>query len=316
MVKQIIYALKKISKSINDLWQSHDEAYRYTFWGFVYFLIALIPILFITKFSSRDNAIIRYICYYFDILLLYSAIAALCIHCYVNNKLQIGRILTGFIKAIYKLLLIILAIVWMPTIILLILANSFKIFRVIMKNFNRYFNFGAVLVITIAMVLCLFSLDLKLAEIIGSFVIRILAENNWSEVNSTIEVFIFIILLKIEFDIIFLTICKLLECFRVKKISNNKGKLWTEVVYKETNESKEKSKDEELNEESIKNENIRKESLFYKKQSWKIQLIILVLIYTIAAFFKQFSSVANELKDAVTIITLIMLIRDKNKEWS
>lgn len=315
MIKQIVYNLKKINKSIDDLWQSHDEAYKYTYLGFVYFFLALIPILLFTV-SDIDNFIIRCIFYYFDTLFLYSAIVTLCIYCYVNNKLQIGKTITRIIKTIYVLLLTILTIVWMPAIILLILANSFKIFRVIMKNSNSYFNFGVILVLTTATVLCLFSLDIKLAEIIESFVMRMLAKHNWSEVNSTFMVFIFIILLKIEFDIIFSAICKILECFRVKKISNKKGKICSEVVDKGTNEYKEKSKGEELNEDSIKIENIRKESLFYKKQSWKIQLVILVLLFVLAAFCKQLLSVANGIKDAVTIITLMMLIRDKNKEWS
>lgn len=310
MDKQIIYELRQIYKSINDLWQSQDKAYRYANWGAAYFIPPFFIILIFNLSNSDSNIIVRIVCYYFEILLFYSAIFALFTYFYVNNNLKLIRICIKFIKVIYILAIIIFVIVWLPMLVLLILANSFKIVRAILKDYKKYCILFLMIIIAAFVTLCFLYINLALAEKIGSIVIVPL-KHIVGEINITIKVIIFVMSLKIEFDIVIFVICKVLECVRTRKILTTKDRLKTEEVNKEMNKFKGNSKDEY----NTKIDNIREESFFYKKQSWKIQLTLLVLFYIIVAISKRFDSVANELKDTITIITLIMLINDKYKEW-
>jgi hypothetical protein len=66
-----------------------------------------------------------------------------------------------------------------------------------------------------------------------------------------------------------------------------------------------------------KTEDLKRDLAFQKKTFWKFQLAILIFLFVIATFapYSLFENHQGDAVNVITLFTLIMLFKDKIREW-
>lgn len=317
--------LKDIFTKFKKAWQSKNSDYKNVKMGGLFFLIFSF-VLFLSSFLVNDNIVLRYIAkylfLYLGVLCIVLSFTFLFLHWYVYNNTSVKGKSLDFIILFFFAFIGLFIIIAIPFTALLGIMDKIILYRA--KKLDNFIKFIVIFGCDLIVIMILFFPTLLIAKYIVDFLII----NTISGLNSfAIELFTVITLIKLEIDLFFrliLFITKLYRKNKNKKIINKEKKIYGSksnqnviLTHYIKNKKEYLEKITENFEDSIEND------IVYMRNTLKrIQLAFLIIFFVVLVFDFYPIEIKNEIfefkSDVInvfTIYTLIMLYKDKGKEW-
>lgn len=320
----MINLLKKLNKSINDLWHSKNKDYKnMKFGSLIFFVISLITSL--AYWFNTDNntfsAIIKMFFIYLTAALLYISLACLFTHLYVYGIFKSDKssgLWRKFNIILYKLFLIGI-IIEIPFLIILKIMEFIINYRA--KKADNLIDFLFIFIFNFIILSLLFNCIIKFTFFLLERV-HLIASKYDIMVNEDFTGFLIIlIIIKFLIDLVSYGTFTFLKVMKTREIQKNIYKLKLNINNKllSTDIKENSEKKREILEEYIKTSNkaLEYDLDYHKKSIWRLQLVALIFLYIYVAMVVNgvFAEIASETKDAITTITLFMLYWDKRKDW-
>lgn len=320
----MINQLKKLNKSINDLWHSKNNDYKnMKFGSLIFFVISLFTYLIACWFNTDNattNAIIKIILIYLTVAFSYISVVFLFTYFYVygifksNNPCRLWR---SFNIILYKVFLVGI-IVEIPFLLILIIMEIIIKYRA--KKVDNIINLLFILAFNLIVILSLFNCIVELTYFCVERIDSIASKYHIMVNINFVGILIFLSLIKLLVDLVSFGTFKFLKVKKTREIQENiyklKRTLNNKLLFPDIKENSEKKREilEENKKANI--EMLEYDLDYHKKSIWRLQLATLIFIYVyVATVNGTLTEIATETKDVITVITLFMLYWDKRKDW-